>query len=55
MTNNELAKMPQDQPKFWQIAKRGSKWSEIDLSILSEILLKKYQSINLVNKHLRTD
>ena len=55
MINSELVKMSEDEPKCWLRAKLGSKWSERDLSILSEVLLKEYQSMNSMNKLLRTD
>ena len=53
--NSELVKMSEDELKCWLRVKLGSKWSERDLSILSEVLFKEYQSMNALNKHLRTD
>ena len=55
MINSELVEMSEDELKCWLRAKLGSKWSERDLSILSEVLFKEYQSMNALNKHLRTD
>ena len=55
MMNSELVKMSQDQLKSQLRAKLGPKWSKRDLSILSEVLFKEYQSMNALNKHLRTD
>ena len=55
MINSELVEISEDEPKCWLRAKLGSKWSERDLSILSEVLFKEYQSMNALNKHLRTD
>ena len=55
MINSELVEMSEDELKCWLRAKLGSKWSERDLSILSEVLLKEYQFMNSMNKLLRTD
>ena len=55
MINSELVKMSEEELKCWLRAKLGSKWSERDLSILSEVLLKEYQFMNSMNKLLRTD
>ena len=54
MINSELVEMSEDELKCWLRAKLGSKWSERDLSILSEVLFKEYQSMNSLNKHLKT-
>ena len=55
MINSELVEMSEDELRCWLRAKLGSKWSERDLSILAEVLFKEYQSMNALNKHLRTD
>ena len=53
--NSELVKMSEDELKSWLRTELRSKWSERDLSILSEILFKEYQSMNSMSKRLRTD
>ena len=53
--NNELVKMSEDELKSWLRMELGSKWSERDLSILSEVLFIEYQSMNSLNKQIRTD
>ena len=53
--NSELVKMSEDELKSWLRTELRSKWSERDLSILSEILFKEYQSMNSLSKLLRTD
>ena len=55
MMNNELVKMSEDELKSWLRMELGSKWSERDLSILSEVLFIEYQSMNSLNKQIRTD
>ena len=55
MMISELVKMSEDQLKSQLRAKLGSNWSMRDLSILSEVLFKEYQSMNSLNKPLRTD
>ena len=55
MMNSELVKMSEDELKSWLRAKLGSKWSQRDLSILSEFLFKEYQFMKSLNKPLRTD
>ena len=51
-TREELVKMSEEELKCWLNAKLGAKWSERDLSILSEVLFKGHQSKNLLNKSL---
>ena len=46
MMNSELVKMSEDELKSWLRTELGSKWSERNLSILSEVLFKEYQSMN---------
>ena len=53
--NSELVKMSEDELKSWLRTELRSKWSERDLSILSEVLFKEYQSMNALSKPLRTD
>ena len=55
MMNSQLVKMSEEELKSWLKEKLGSKWSERDLSILSEVLFKEYQSMNLLDKPLRAD
>ena len=55
MMNSELVIMSEDELKSWLRTELGSKWSERDLSILSEVLFKEYQSMNSLSKPLRTD
>ena len=54
-TRDELVKMSEEELKCWLKAKLGAKWSERDLSILSEVSFKEYQSMNSLSKPLRTD
>ncbi len=55
MKNRELVKMSEDELKSWLRTQLGSKWSERDLSILSEVLFKEYQSMKSLSKPMRTD
>ena len=55
MMNNELTKMSEEELQCWLKAKLGSKWSERDFIILEEVLFKEYQSMNSLNKQIRTD
>ena len=51
----DLVKMSEEELKCWLKAELGAKWSERDLSLLSEVLFKEHQSMNLLNKPLRTN
>ena len=55
MMNNELTKMSEEELQCWLKTKLGSKWSERDFIILAEVLFKEYQSMNSLNKQIRTD
>ena len=55
MKNRELVKMSEDELKSWLRTQLGLKWSERDLSILSEVLFKEYQSMKSLSKPMRTD
>ena len=55
MMSSELAKISEEELKYWLKAELGSNWSERDLLILSEVLFKEHQSMNLLNKPLRTN
>tara|TARA_Y100000816_G_scaffold153494_1_gene109366 strand:- start:159 stop:416 length:258 start_codon:yes stop_codon:yes gene_type:complete len=51
-TRDELVKISEGELKCWLKANLGAKWSERDLSILSEVLFKEHKSMNLFNKSL---
>ena len=55
LLNNELTKMSEEELQCWLKAKLGSKWSERDFIILAEVIFKEYQSMNSLNKQIRTD
>ena len=55
MMNSDLVKMSEGELECWLKAKLGSKWSERDPFILSEVWFKEYQSMNSLIKSLRTD
>ena len=53
--SDDLVKMSEEELKCWLKAELGAKWSERDLSLLSEVLFKEHQSMNLLNKSLKNN
>lgn len=55
MMNKKLATMSIEELKEWLKSNLGSKWSNRDLTILSEMLFDEYQSSEYQVKYQRTD